>query len=542
GSHTNLLWLADWAHNENGSLERFWLFPMIFFRTDPGGYRIFAPFYFRPSGWTDENGYSFSPLHYNSWSKDSDTTFIFPVRYHRIDRPEKYEISFWTPLYYNVETENRDTTLFLPLYFNTANKKTGDSFHFDILGFTRSVTAGPNPNLSFGVGLSDYGWYTDIEVSWMYDMVSAAWRKTIIKTADKPEDNPLEKGKVVMTDRKTVSRDNSVDYFGWKLLFGLVAYEHADTKKHFRLLPLTWLTWDDESDARIRWILNYISYKDETSEYFAFFPLYGSQHIGNSYRYGYLLNLYWSEYDDDKKLYDRTILWPLINWYSSPTEGGSRIIPLYWHRRTTENSVTTTKTLTPLFFARREYNDATNETLHSLTITPVMFANFRKTSTTESGRAMGILPLPFSYTSHAENILSGMDNHGSYMPGENGKPRTTGSTLVILPLYYGSEETTGSGMQSVRETTRVAPLFFSHKTTTTGADGKQIDDGSYFCLGYFGSYGKNRNHASILFGLYDSTTHPETGDYSTSFLYWLHTHEQMDGTYTNYTRPFYYYK
>jgi hypothetical protein len=45
-----------------------------------------------------------------------------------------------------------------------------------------------------------------------------------------------------MTKNRTFDRDNSYNFFGFKLLFGWLAWERGDTKRTSGY-SLSWLTW-----------------------------------------------------------------------------------------------------------------------------------------------------------------------------------------------------------------------------------------------------------------------------------------------------------
>jgi hypothetical protein len=186
-----------------------------------------------------------------------------------------------------------------------------------------------------------------------------------IKTINKTDGEPtvkINETKPAFSDKKEFGRDNSISFWGFQLLFGILAYEKADTKRHFRLLPFSWITWDNKSKDKIKWIINYISYKSEKDdfEYMVFFPFYGHQREGKSYRKGYGLIGYWDEYDDNLKLKEKTLLWPIFNYYSSPAKSGWRIFPIVWHNTRTTDEYKVSRTISPIYYSSSKiYKDKT---------------------------------------------------------------------------------------------------------------------------------------------------------------------------------------
>ena len=355
GTHTNLLWAFDWKRNSSGDLERFWFIPLVFHKPGEGGYRFYFPFYFRPTGWSKKDGVAYSPVYYHRWTEDTDTKWTWLIHYkesrfntgeylntwmpfyyhhnvpgkgettwalpfyygHDSLKSGGYAATIFAPLYWNFETKKRDTTLFLPLYFETKKKNGRGSFYLNIAGISESILAGTSPVADAGLGFNKKGMYIDMDVSWIYDLWSVSTRITIpMKTgqefADEESLPDAPTGDVTLTKTIGPNRDSSINFWGFHLLYGLVAFEKADTKKHFRLLPLSYLSWDDTSGEKIKWILNYMSYKEKDTEYLVFFPFYGYQRIGESYSTGYLLNAFWHEYNDENKMNEYTLLWPVF--------------------------------------------------------------------------------------------------------------------------------------------------------------------------------------------------------------------------------------
>ena len=142
-----------------------------------------------------------------------------------------------------------DLTLFLPLYFDTKDKNGKNSFYVNILGLSRSVTSGVNPVIDADLGFNEKGLYLDTDTSWLIDVVSLSTRITLpLKKGENEEiaedTDSTDEGEVILSKKREMNRENSINFWGLHLLFGLVAAERADTKRHFRLLPLSWITWE----------------------------------------------------------------------------------------------------------------------------------------------------------------------------------------------------------------------------------------------------------------------------------------------------------
>ncbi len=599
GSHKNLFWLADWGRDKDGNLERFFLMPFIFHKTGEGGYRYYIPFYFRPSGWTEAEGVTYSPLYYHRWSPgedvkwswlihykrntmttgdyvntwvpfyynhenpaEGDTTWIAPIYYYNNTLEHGgYFARFVAPFYWNYETDKRDTTLFLPIYFETKDKNGKNSFYINLAGITRSVTSGVNPVIDAGLGFNKKGLYIDADVSWLYDMWSVSTRMTVpMKHGDQSadEDEPVkDEGKVILSQKTGVSRDSSINFWGWHLLYGLVAYEHADTKKHFRLLPLSWITWDEHSGNKLKVILNYMSYKEDETEYTVFFPFYGYQRVGESYSTGYLLNGFWHEYDHDKELNEYTLLWPFINWYSSPERDGWRFAPFIWHKNINENDTLYSSTYTPLTFSRSLINTTDSSTLYRMNFSPLHFYRFSKDENGSSKIWFSSIPVVFHKSNETVTSYSAITTQTDQpkTPGrKNGKEqakvfhnyRKSDSMNWFFPVYYSSEtgtEDSGKNITTSDYTLLGLPLLYYHSFTEKSGDPSvpEKTKGTLFVMGYYNEFSSENTSSSILFGLYSSDKYPVSGDYSYSLLYGLINVSDMGGNHQNYFRPLYYY-
>ncbi|MGL4370423.1 MAG: hypothetical protein ACRCUT_12250, partial [Spirochaetota bacterium] len=398
------------------------------------------------------------------------------------------------------------------------------------------------------------GIYFDTDISQFYNLWSVSLRETLplSKTPfasalpESFEEQPKGESGVAITDHTDINRDNSSSFFGVELLYGIVAFKKVDTKRHFRLLPLSYLTWDSASDNQITWIGNYISYKEGDFAYRVFFPFYGSQKSGASHREGYLLNAYWNEYTAETDMTERSILWPLINWYSSPASHGFRILPLLtWHKGKTQESIRTEKSFTvPLYYASGRTDDLTGKKLSAFSISPLHFYS-RKTDADHSSLTWGSLVPALFYSKE-----TGLSRYTVSAPASGKKDdpvtmetRTTYMTHWLFPLYYTRSRIEEAGGKSTSDFTLLGlPLLYYHSTAAAenGKPESRKTDGSFFFMGYYSRFSSFSDSTDILFGLYSSYS-DRNGGCSRSAFYGLGKVQKEGNSFYSWLHPFYYY-
>jgi len=401
GTHRNIFWFLDWHTDKSGSLTRMWIIPIVFHKAKKSGYRSYAPFFFRLSSSTDESGVSFSMIHYHKWSPEKNILWILPY-YSMKDSGKKKELKIAAPFYFYWKSEKRDWRLIIPWSFNYKDER--GSFYFNISGISKSILSGPySPNVDLDIGMHKGSWFLDTDISWLYDAVSLATRitfKKALKENDFPdeemtgnseienidENKTEEKSSIIVDNKKNIpalqkkrafTRENTESFWGWKLLYGWLAYEKGDSKRHFRLLPLSWLTWDEKSNDKLYVIPPlFLFYKSELDklQYFVLFPFYGSQKEKNSYINAYLINMYWDEYNAEEKLREHSVLWPIINWYKSPKKSGWRFIPFVWHKESTEKNIHTSRYISLIHYSKYITDKKKNDTIYRFMINPFIYA------------------------------------------------------------------------------------------------------------------------------------------------------------------------
>ncbi|MEW6525259.1 MAG: hypothetical protein AB1444_01170 [Spirochaetota bacterium] len=407
-SHTNLMWFIDWKTHK-GSLQSLWIAPFIFHKYGQYSYRYYIPFYCRPDITKDE-GKSFGIFHYHYWARNTDILWIWPYYHNKQytgsnDEYAGSTVACYThilPVYFSWRNAKSQGTLILPLIYNYKDKNT--IIHINITGYARkSYTGMFTPDVAMNIGTGKT-MYLDTDISWVYEMWSFSSRIPLKKIQNNESDsnlqsqmdeevvnNPVndyhgkdplpitiakinnknETDKPQIVKKKTVNREDSLVFWGWKIGFGIMAFEKADSRRHFRLLPLSWLTWDETSADKLFVLLPfYCSYILDDQEYFVLFPLYGYQKKGDSYFKVYALNIYWDEYKEDD-YHEKTLLWPFINWYYSPDTKGFRIFPLYWYRMWKENEVSVKRSFSLLHYSKEYvHNDSV---IQSVNINPLYY-------------------------------------------------------------------------------------------------------------------------------------------------------------------------
>jgi len=533
GYHKNLFWLFDWKKRNDGTLKRFWFIPLVWYDGDPLGYRIFAPFYFSHGSNRKYRGTSYGLFHYHSWDENREVIWAWPWYSWKKTRSSRY-YRHALPVYYSWKLKKSSGLLVFPFYLNYKSKRR--SLTVNLLGASKSLFTGPfSPSL--GVGKYKGKWYLDTDWSWFYDLASMATRVTIgapdKKKETKVENIGAEHGialvetreeninvkeekaadEPLLSKKRTFDRDNSRNFFGLKLLFGWLAYERGDTRRHFRLLPLSWFTWDTASDDRI-----YVAppfflwYKSKLSsiEYFVLFPFYGSQKEKSSWMRAWLLNLYWDEYNAKEKLREHDILWPIVNWYTSPKRAGWRIFPLVWHRKKFSEKGRREQYISPLFYSSAEFNleGEKEKTAYRHIINPLFYYR-KKTAEKEnySHLALPIVPLFYHGTR--------MSTYRYKVPVFNKDKNRSGvkeityidtnKTHFLFPFYWfsGMERRGEAKKTDLKKGSLVGlPLLYYSFKNSLNSEGTTDSYRRFFLLGYHWNRSPGYAGHSLLLGLY----------------------------------------
>ncbi len=469
GSYNNLAWLFGWSYGPDGNFSHWRFFPLGYWKSGEGGRRYLFPLYIRPGGWTERDGYSLGLLHYHRWEAgETRVRHFFPL--------------YWSWNDLTIFGQERTSgNIALPLWISYKD----DTFELDIYlwGGSKSVSMGPlAPALALGLGTREDKWYVDTEWSWFYNAFSVSTRTTIsnpfankkapapviqqvkdISVADngQPKDDAPH-----MNRRREVSRENSLNFWGFKVLFGWLCYERADTMRHFRLFPLTWYTWDQASDNKVFNMLIYFYSKSGDQSYHVLFPLYGLSRNGDSYFNAYLLNGYWSEYDAETRRREVTALWPFFNryWTSGTREDGTaesgwRFFPLIWHKYNRyADGYERSRTLSPLYYGYE--TSIPGGTRQRMMISPLFYRwkEHRESSGYSAESGTFFLPIiPLFYRSTESRSISAREGN----PAEN----FTISTNFLIPFYYYN--TLEESRKNRRESTFVIPILLFYNTSSS---------------------------------------------------------------------------
>ena len=418
------------------------------------------PFYYYSREGNESLASYLVPFVWVSSKADSSTWLILPFFYSAQAKNSALKIS---PVYFALSDENSNFGLFIPLYLNYHTKDY--SFHINLTGI--SLSEEKLNYLPVSAEVSREKILVDWDLGWFYNLFRVSSRDTlrfeqsaapvaavpaaevkadkppvpkrtgkkgkrapVEKPADKVIDPPVaEKNKqptARIIHKRERSRADSDNFFGLYFLFGATAYERADHYRHFRFLPLSWLTWNANSDQGVQTVIPfYVKYQDEDSRYLVFFPFYGVQ---QKFYYAkpekgvpapgapvptctgeistWLLIAYWNEFDCDLQMSEQTVLWPVFNRYRASEHGGFRIFPVFWSKWQRKNGHETAMHFSPLHFTRIEGEN--------FSTTSWLFYRRR----TEADHSWGIWGLV-----HLDRRHDGRD-----------------ATTYILPFYYHSVE------------------------------------------------------------------------------------------------------
>ncbi len=527
------------ARNPNGELERFVAFPLFFYYPNGAGGNtaVYAPpFYFQSTHKETESGgehLSFSPLHYartthGGTAQESSTLWAGPY-YRSYDRAADTHTSLLAPLYYSWDYPESEFTLALPAYFSYDD---GQRYlHVNASGLSISRNRGMLPTL----GRNETNeWYVDQDIALFYSLFRFSTR--IVLTGDdapkdtEPNANFAEfdlngtkqpnvaddeperrraKDRLADADerRRDVSRENARTFWGIQSFFGLVAYEQADTRRHFRMLPLSWLTWDEASENRTLVVpgmfLSYLNESEDT-EYFALFPgfipLYGRQRDGKSFTEAYLALGYLREYDAEEQRSEHSVLWPIANYHSSPDRRGGRILPLVWHSA-----------------ERDPHAEDPDNAWSSLTIAPMFYLHQTPDETSQA-----LVPLYHTYEQ------TRYDNSREFR------------WLSLPGFYYRAREHDGAGGGTAFEETEswLLPLFYDYRYDSQG---QQTAHRQVSPLHYISS-NKTENYVSFAWAGYIYEHNAAADSFEHTALWPLANFHSSPQSYGGRMLPFFWYR
>jgi hypothetical protein len=403
-------------------------------------FKTFFPFYFRSNSDTDQ--YTQYLNYYSSNNKKTEESFqtIFPVYFHSEDTHSKTDqgLLFYQkknkktndyfrtvfPIYYSWKNPNSDGYLLFPLLINIdyPNKT---NFNLNLLGLAQNTNKGIlNPDIQIDAGTKDSYTYLDTDLTWLYNIVKIETRistkivedlkNSITKSTPKEDLASTEKPK--FQKKKDFTRENTYNFYGVNILFSAFSYEAGDSKRHFRLLPLTWITWDKKSKDQLIALPFFLYFKDLESVYAVAFPFYANQEIPGEKRSSYGLFLYLKEEYKENNLKEKSFIWPFMNTYSSDTREGSRFLPIYRYKKVWNQKEENANTISIAYLSNfyKHENGIEKGYIYSY----LWFYNLDKTADTTNSNHFSF---PFYLKTYQENLNS--QSH----------------KFISLPFYFSSE-------------------------------------------------------------------------------------------------------
>jgi hypothetical protein len=322
---------------------------------------LFATLYYRNA--KDDlsgEGMILSPVYNRFWNKESESKNIL-IYYNQKSLETDHFFTTYFPIYYSWKGKMSEGNTFLPIWINYKNVL-GDEYKINILGLARTQQTGfLRPELDIKSKGDRY--YLDSDVSWFHSLFRISTRISAKNPfynipkefADPPEEQAdQESTNPSVTKKKSFTREDSNFFYGWTALFYAISYEKGDTKKHFRMFPLMWFTWDEKNEDRLILfppILPLVFYYNTPEvQYMAFVPFFGRQKTDESKIDSILLFGYIGEQYKEENRKETSIVWPIFNRYSTDLEKGYRIFPLFWDKTRKQGEVTHHKNFSFLHF------------------------------------------------------------------------------------------------------------------------------------------------------------------------------------------------
>nr|WP_155821161.1 hypothetical protein [Leptospira meyeri] len=307
--YSRLLTVLHFEINENQGFHEFSLFPLVYYSKN--NYLFLPIFLYYQNQRSNENEYWMGPVYYSNNKAKEESLFVTFPFFGRYRKPGK-EFDFIFPVYLNYADEEED-------------------YHINLLWYTKTNSANVN------VAANDGNLFIDFDFGILYNLVGYSQRTKVINGGNQTKQtNSFESNEPKVIKKREFNRDNSESFFGYQLLFGIFSYEKADTKKHIRLLPLAWFTWDENSKDNVVLLPPFFpiwfSYQSDDLEYKILFPFYGKQKDKDSEFRAYLLNVYLTEEIKENNRKESSYFWPFVNIYESDIDSGHRFLPFYVHR------------------------------------------------------------------------------------------------------------------------------------------------------------------------------------------------------------------
>lgn len=320
-------------HNKKESSDDHYNYTRLLtlFHYETSGKRGLSEVSFTPLVYYSKENYLFLPLllYYQNFRSTYNEYWLGPLYYSK-DQSKEERLFVVFPLLGSYISPTKEFDFFFPIYLNI--KDSEEDYHINLFWYTKVHNA--NVNLA----TDDRNIYLDYDFGLFYNLVGIS-KRSKLNIKDLFKRNDLASSiKPELKKKREFNRENSDEFTGYQLLFGIFSYERADTKKHMRLLPFAWFTWDEASEDKVVLLPPFfpiwLSYVSDDLEYKIIFPFYGKQKDQTSQIQSYLINGYIKEeYKQDNRI-ERSYLWPIVNVYQSDVDSGHRVLPFYIYNQT----------------------------------------------------------------------------------------------------------------------------------------------------------------------------------------------------------------
>ncbi|PKL32362.1 MAG: hypothetical protein CVV45_13120, partial [Spirochaetae bacterium HGW-Spirochaetae-10] len=479
-----------------GSRERLWA--LSFYQWDLNSQTeerstgsFLLPFYYH-SEKKDSSFWMLSPLYWSSTNPETSEAYrLSPIHYgHQWREGDSERYTNWTLLFFNWSHEESEGATIFPFYYRFKDEEKewelyamGAVTTADAMLRIRGDSIYLDTDTYVGYGL--VGWSSRLPV---YD--SGAFQRWMRKTEQTTETNETtvvgersETGESADTtpqihnDRlASFDRENTSSYSKFQMLFGWVTKIQADTRHHFRFLPLAWVSWDDANKNEY---LKYypflgLDYSTPEEQYTALFPLfipvYGRHTKGESFTVSYGGPFYIRSYDAEKDEHDLYAPWPFFNRYSDPTKSGTRLIPLFAYRKWKDEEGQHSRWITLLSYHRTTEN---GDSTSYLTMSPVYLSSTQFEHEDDPQRKSGK-----GWTFILPAITKTFDQKGSswnalFVAGGSGTYDDSESFHYFFPIYSYFRDRKERSFRYIWPLGRIYAEGLSE-------DGSAADNGSYF--------------------------------------------------------------
>ncbi len=390
GTFSNFLGFVSWSKNKEEQLTQMTVFPFRFYKKNQ--YSIWFPFSFQ-FGNTENNtvtGKRWGLGFYSSWSPEKENFWLLNY-YSQIEPQRKLYSRTLFPFFHSWNAATSNGTIVFPIYLNAdfqdeIEKDKFNNVNVNILGLTSQSSKGIfTPNVELDGGKISKYYYFDTDISWLYYAFRISSRTSTKLIEDLlPQKTPKEflaknentLRKPTLESKRSFTREDSFNFFGMNLFFGVFGYEAADSKRHIRLLPLAWFTYDKEIEENIYagpLPLPFVWYSSVDIKYRIIFPLYGYQQSEDAERQSYGLFLFLKENIRENNREETSVLWPFINWHDSDIKSGSRFLPFYWQRTLKEKGELSKSIFFPLLLSYLNSKKANSGETIETWLTPFLF-------------------------------------------------------------------------------------------------------------------------------------------------------------------------